>query len=490
MMTRFARSLGGARRASMSAMASAALLMLLVPRASAAKASAVVTLTPDNFKELVLDSQETWLVEFYAPWCGHCKALAPEWEAAAAKLDGIVRVGAIDADKHRNLGSKYGIRGFPTIKVFKGIGAKARRPTDYQGERTARAIVDYAKSVLPAFSAVIKSSGLGAFFADEPNLPHAVLFTDKSRTPPALKALSAKHFGQVALGEIRKAEFSKMDSSFVAAAAIETYPTLLVFPPGSSDPREAERFTSELKPAALAQIIERAALRPGVDSKSAEHGGDAAEESPASAQDADSSTADEQARIFAQPKAHETDVHEVRTSEELDRVCVNRMDGAICVLELRSGSANAEALDARLKEVRAKYRFDKLAFARVDLAMLTSDAAEAIKSALGVTVESGATSAVGAVCAVRPRKSRVATMPPADEAAPAHGGEEAQMAARYEAFLDRVVGGDARYHKFANPLPAFSVERLQEHVDADKASAPEQCSAEGDVDAGSCRADL
>ncbi|CAN0527562.1 unnamed protein product, partial [Ectocarpus sp. 8 AP-2014] len=51
---------------------------------------AVVDLTENNFKEMVLDSDEMWLVEFFAPWCGHCKKLEPEWESAAGQLSGSV----------------------------------------------------------------------------------------------------------------------------------------------------------------------------------------------------------------------------------------------------------------------------------------------------------------------------------------------------------------------------------------------------------------
>ncbi|CAN0571430.1 unnamed protein product, partial [Ectocarpus sp. 12 AP-2014] len=53
---------------------------------------AVVDLTENNFKEMVLDSDEMWLVEFFAPWCGHCKKLEPEWESAAGQLSGSVNV--------------------------------------------------------------------------------------------------------------------------------------------------------------------------------------------------------------------------------------------------------------------------------------------------------------------------------------------------------------------------------------------------------------
>ena len=58
--------------------------------------SPVVKLTKDNFKKLVLDSDQLWFIEFFAPWCGHCKALAPAWEKAAKTLKGVVNVGAVD----------------------------------------------------------------------------------------------------------------------------------------------------------------------------------------------------------------------------------------------------------------------------------------------------------------------------------------------------------------------------------------------------------
>ncbi|XP_071854891.1 protein disulfide-isomerase A6-like [Apostichopus japonicus] len=106
--------------------------------------SDVIQLTPEVFNDKVVNSDSVWLVEFFAPWCGHCKSLAPEWEKVATALKGVVKVGAVDADQHKSLGSQFGVRGFPTIKIF---GLDKSKPEDYQGGRTAPAIVDKALEV-------------------------------------------------------------------------------------------------------------------------------------------------------------------------------------------------------------------------------------------------------------------------------------------------------------------------------------------------------
>ena len=101
----------------------------------------VEVLTADNFKSKVIDSDQLWLVEFYAPWCGHCQQLTPAWEKAAKSLRGVVKVGALDADAYQQVGSQYGVRGFPTIKFF---GFNKKSPMDYQGGRTSDEITRYA----------------------------------------------------------------------------------------------------------------------------------------------------------------------------------------------------------------------------------------------------------------------------------------------------------------------------------------------------------
>lgn len=96
--------------------------------------SNVVVLTTDNFDEVVLDETKDVLVEFYAPWCGHCKNLAPTYEKVATvfKSEEDVVIANLDADKYKDLAEKYGISGFPTLKFFPK-GNKAGE--EYEGGR-------------------------------------------------------------------------------------------------------------------------------------------------------------------------------------------------------------------------------------------------------------------------------------------------------------------------------------------------------------------
>lgn len=106
----------------------------------------VVTLTDANFDEYIKKS--IVLVKFYAPWCGHCKSLAPEYELAAKKLkdEGSDFVlGELDATVHTKQAQKAAIRSYPTLKLYiDGI------PIDFTGDRKADPIVDWIKKkVLP-----------------------------------------------------------------------------------------------------------------------------------------------------------------------------------------------------------------------------------------------------------------------------------------------------------------------------------------------------
>jgi len=80
----------------------------------------VVTLEDGTFDAEVLKSEIPVLVDFWAEWCGPCKAIAPVVEQIAADFKGKVKVGKMDIDKHQGVAQKYNIRSIPTLLVFKG----------------------------------------------------------------------------------------------------------------------------------------------------------------------------------------------------------------------------------------------------------------------------------------------------------------------------------------------------------------------------------
>ncbi len=81
---------------------------------------AVTEVKEDNFKETVLDSELPVLVDFWAPWCGPCRMVAPVVEEIAQQYEGKVKVVKLNTDENPEIASQYGIRSIPTLMIFKG----------------------------------------------------------------------------------------------------------------------------------------------------------------------------------------------------------------------------------------------------------------------------------------------------------------------------------------------------------------------------------
>lgn len=124
----------------------------------------VIELNDYNF-ESAISSFDHVLVDFYAPWCGHCKRLSPVLDAVApvlANLNQPIVIAKLDADKYRKLASKHEIDGFPTLKLFvHGI------PIEYAGPRKAELLIRFLKKYVAPDVSVLKSDSAIYNFVDE-----------------------------------------------------------------------------------------------------------------------------------------------------------------------------------------------------------------------------------------------------------------------------------------------------------------------------------
>jgi len=138
--------------------------------------SDVLDLTDSTFAGAVAD-KDIMLVEFFAPWCGHCKKLAPEYEKAATALlnaDPAVPIAKVDCTANTEVCGKYGVSGYPTLKIFRN-GEVAE---DYNGPRDADGIIKVMKTKSGPASKVLDSVETAEKFLARPEAGFVGFFSD------------------------------------------------------------------------------------------------------------------------------------------------------------------------------------------------------------------------------------------------------------------------------------------------------------------------
>lgn len=101
----------------------------------------IIEVTDANFDQDVLKSEQPVLVDFWAKWCGPCRALAPIVDELAQEYGGKVKIGKMDVDHNSSTPMRYGVRGIPTLLVFKG-GQVKEQIVGYVPKEKIQAAID------------------------------------------------------------------------------------------------------------------------------------------------------------------------------------------------------------------------------------------------------------------------------------------------------------------------------------------------------------
>lgn len=203
-------------------------------------ASDVVDLKTDTFDDFMKNNGLV-LAEFFAPWCGHCKALAPEYEQAATTLkERDIRLAKVDCTEEADLCQSYGVEGYPTLRIFRGLD----NVSPYSGARKADAITSFmVKQSLPAVSILTKDT-LEEFKTSDKVVIVAYLDADDKASNETYTAVAEKLRDTYLFGGVNDAAVAEAEG--VKAPALVLYKQFdegkAVYPGAKLDADEIQRF--------------------------------------------------------------------------------------------------------------------------------------------------------------------------------------------------------------------------------------------------------
>lgn len=204
--------------------------------------SDVVTLTQDSFAKWIAN-EPLALVEFYAPWCGHCQALAPHYESAATELLPNAKLAKVDCTEAEALCTEQEVSGFPTLKVFRNGSA-----SPYGGTRKKEGIVNYmVKQQLPAVS-VVGPDNLEELKSKDRFVVVAYVDENDKASTEALHKFGETHRDTYVVGISSSKELAaSANAKFPSLAVYRTFDEPLVVQPAKGKaltPEEIEAFVS------------------------------------------------------------------------------------------------------------------------------------------------------------------------------------------------------------------------------------------------------
>eukprot|EP01123_Difflugia_compressa_P009896 TRINITY_DN3430_c1_g1_i1.p1 TRINITY_DN3430_c1_g1~~TRINITY_DN3430_c1_g1_i1.p1 ORF type:complete len:432 (+),score=95.03 TRINITY_DN3430_c1_g1_i1:112-1407(+) len=326
-------------------------------------------LSQTEFVEKVFRSPNIWIIEFYAPWCPHCKNFQSDFKMAAENLQGIINFGAIDCDVEdsKPLCGHFKIEGLPTVLAFKGIlepietpdGQKgfSKVPVPYKGQLKPAQIVKWATSFLsePIDPVIdITNENFQLFLSEKRSPAKALLFSDKDKKSNLLRSVAHNfRIDFITKYWLPVGQVPHTNTELVERYGITTYPSLIIV---DEKGEVMDTFSGEYKSEEMKSFVQ----------------GYAYEVKP---EDLQPNEKDKQKQQSSTSKPRKAELHHVTSQESFDSSCFQM---GLCLISfLDPSSEEHQSYLETLDEIAKK-------FTSVQVLWMDGTRHEDFKSAFGV----------------------------------------------------------------------------------------------------------
>jgi len=216
----------------------------------------VLVVTTDNWDEAVTNDANV-LVEFYAPWCGHCQSLAPEYAKAAKKLKEMksdIKLAKVDATIESKLAEKYEVQGFPTLKFF-----KKGNMMEYGGGRTEAEIISWLNKKTGPPAKILETVEDVKAFVESRDVAVLGFFADKESELAKAFVAAADSTDDVEFGMAAPAASGEYDVKEDKIIVVKKFDDLRADYSGAADAAEIKTFVKGESLALVSEFTDEAA---------------------------------------------------------------------------------------------------------------------------------------------------------------------------------------------------------------------------------------
>ena len=178
-----------------------------------------IPLTAESFQRLVTATHDPWFIKFYAPWCHHCQAMAPNWQSMAREMQGRLNIGEVNCEIEKRLCKDVRIKGYPTLLYF-----QAGERVEYEGLRGLGDLIKYANQAVDVGRGVAEVNAADFEAMEKEQEVIFLYFYDHATTSEDFEALDRLLLSLIGHAKLVKTHDPMLESRF----SISTWPRLVV----------------------------------------------------------------------------------------------------------------------------------------------------------------------------------------------------------------------------------------------------------------------